>query len=132
MKLEIGMSIKIKNHVYKTLYDYELDSYREKNYSGWQGRVKSLYKENPKLLQIAWDSITLEQDTRYLDFSRTMSERLWDSDFFEIDEVEICEARDTLEDVKEACRRIEHLLLQDFLDKANFRYIDISVKNCEP
>ena len=53
MEIKIGDSVRVKPGV--TDSDYEFDI------SGWQGRVTHIDTDEGKFIEIAWDSVTLNQ-----------------------------------------------------------------------
>jgi hypothetical protein len=85
-EIKTGDSVRVKPGVKDPDYEYDLSS--------WQGRVTHIDKDDGIYIEIAWDSITLDQmPTEYIDTS--MEEGfdyylMWLSD----DEVELAEPRD--------------------------------------
>jgi Domain of unknown function (DUF6398)/Calcium binding len=73
---------------------------------GWQGRSIDVYEDDPPMLHIEWDSLTLKgQDGAY--FERCVAENLdWASMYLYADDLERAEPRDTEEDVEQTVEQI--------------------------
>ena len=53
LEIEIGDSVRVKPGVTDPDYKYDL--------SGWQGRVTHIDTDEGKFIEVAWDSLTLDQ-----------------------------------------------------------------------
>jgi hypothetical protein len=95
-----GDSVIVKAAVKDPDFDGEL--------GGWQGRVVEAFDDEPPVLHVAWDSLTLRaQDGAY--FERCQAAKLdWASIYLDASDFERAEPRDTPEEVAQTIEAITH------------------------
>lgn len=123
--LKEGDSVKIKA-------DY-IDEETKINMSGWQGRILEIQLDE-EIMLIEWDSLTLEtiraEYPEYIELNEE-EEESWDTHYVSPDDIEVCEPRDTEEDVANTFEKI----MDEFYDEYKVegfpyeRYEDIKTLN---
>lgn len=103
--LKEGDPVKVKGGYVGEEYDTDM--------TGWQGRVAEIHFESNRVL-VEWDSITLKN----LDFEKIQEledeEEIWEGSFVPAENLELCEARDTEEEVDN--------VYSELYDKVNEKY----------